>query len=406
MSVDSLPSTQPLVAACISLASAALFTGVDTALTSLSAARLAALAQRCPQRYRKVVSATMEQREHVQARFLSWRVMSVASAAAWYGYWLSTLTPDVLWIAAIGGMLILTLTLHLASSIGQGRADSIVPLALLVLKPFEWLVAPLAWLLHGLATMVYPSRHHKSNPRVTETEMEMMVAQGQRSGVFEHEPATMMRNLLDFSELSARDAMIPRTQMVAIRLDTALEKVLETIIESGHSRYPVYREDVDDLCGLLYAKDLFQLIVAGGPSNRAGDSAPPSVRATALADIVRPNVRLVPESKQLAELLAEMRQDRQHLVVVVDEFGGTSGIVTLEDVLEEIVGDIRDEYDSLDKPIVELGRGRVMADAAMPLAHLSTYLGADLDPDERYDSLGGMLTSKLGRVPLPGTSVG
>jgi CBS domain containing-hemolysin-like protein len=218
--------------------------------------------------------------------------------------------------------------------------------------------------------------------------------------------------VLEFTELSARDAMVPRTKVIGIRLGTSLSEILKTVTESGHSRYPVYREDMDDVFGLLYAKDLFRVMknTWRPPPNEDGSDPPPpeavpSHSESRLLDIVREPVKFVSESQPLSTLLREMRQDREHIAVVVDEFGGTSGIVTLEDVLEEIVGDIQDEHDYEEAPIVDLGQGRLICEATVLVSELSAYLGRDLDPEERYDSLGGMLTDKLGRVPEIGTSM-
>jgi CBS domain containing-hemolysin-like protein len=247
-----------------------------------------------------------------------------------------------------------------------------------------------------------------SDPKITEAEVEIIVEQGEADGTIEHKDAELMRNVLDFSDLVARDAMIPRKKVIGIKSDTPLDEVLLTVTESGHSRYPVYRHDLDDIFGLLYAKDLFRIVRRSWrppPANGAEDAERPSQRSARMLDIVREPVKFVSESQPLPALLQQMRQDRQHIAVVVDEYGGTSGVVTLEDVLEEIVGDIQDEYDHEEVPIVDLGQGRLIANASVLVSELSAYLGQELDPDERYDSLAGMLTEKIGSVPPEGTTV-
>jgi CBS domain containing-hemolysin-like protein len=189
--------------------------------------------------------------------------------------------------------------------------------------------------------------------------------------------------------------MIPRTKVDAVEAGTPLEKVLEIVTESGHSRYPVYKDQIDNVVGLLYAKDLFKVLEERRLKN------------TSLREILRAPANFVAESQPLSSLLRDMKGRRQHLAVVVDEFGGVSGIVTLEDVLEEIVGDIRDEHDEGEESaaIQDLGDGRLVADAEVSMSDLSAYLGAEIDHDGEYESLGGMLTQHLGKVPEVGTAV-
>jgi len=190
--------------------------------------------------------------------------------------------------------------------------------------------------------------------------------------------------------------MVPRSKVEGIDIVTPLERVLQIVTESGHSRYPVYRDQIDNVAGLLYAKDLFKVLEEHRLKN------------TALKEIIRHPANFVAESQPLSSLLKEMRARREHLAIVVDEFGGVSGIVTLEDVLEEIVGDIRDEHDEEEAAAIEdLGDGRLVADATVSLRELCAYLGTDLGDEALVDgeSLGGMLMDHLGKVPAVGTAV-
>ena len=288
---------------------------------------------------------------------------------------------------------------------GRRGADSLVPILLLVLRPLELLLAPLALFTQLVGRFATP--FWRPNPRVTEAEVEIMVDHGEQSGVLEEEHAELLRNVLEFEDLCARDAMIPRSRVTAIKVDTPIAAVLRTITETGHSRYPVYREEIDDVFGLIYAKDLFRVVGdSWRPPPVDGEPLARSVsRATRLLDIVRQPIRVVSESQPLSVILKEMRQQREHLAIVVDEFGGFAGIVTLEDILEEIVGDIRDESDALDAPIVETIEGLLDVDASILVQELSAYLGVTLDPNEQHDTLGGLLVDTLGQVPTRGTTV-
>jgi CBS domain containing-hemolysin-like protein len=414
---------------------AGVFVCADTALTSLSAARLGALAKESGPRYRRALERVVAHRSTVQSRYLAWRVISVCGAAGCMALWQYQLPLDGLRHGAVsfGLLLAIAIVIEVSSAIGRQAADWLVPAIALFLGPLELAMAPLAFVTSGFARLA--STRKKGDPRITGTEVEIILDEGARTGMLEQEPAELMRNVLGFSELTARDAMVPRTRVTAIKIDTPIEQVLQTITDTGHSRYPVYREDMDDIFGLLCAKDLFRVLrqswrplapepgdeeseqpleAARGKAERrrsaatpssAPDSDTPSQRSARLLDIVQEPVRFVSETQPLAALLAEMRLDRQHLAVVVDQYGGTSGIVTLEDILEEIVGDIQDEHDGEEAPIVHDDKGRLIADAAVPISDLSAYLGSELDPEGQYESLGGMLTEMTGEVPPVGTTI-
>jgi CBS domain containing-hemolysin-like protein len=201
--------------------------------------------------------------------------------------------------------------------------------------------------------------------------------------------------------------MVPRTRVVSLPARLPIERAFAIVSESGHSRFPVHGDDPDEVIGLLRAKDLFRVlgpVVAIGAAEQ-GQAAPGPTDIT-VGDLARSPVKVVYESQPLSVVLQEMRQGRHHLAIVVNEFGAFIGIVTLEDVVEEIVGEIRDEHDAEEAPIVELGDGRLVADATVLLSDLSAYLGTSLDQEDAMaDSLGGMITEQLGRVPTTGTSL-
>jgi putative hemolysin len=186
--------------------------------------------------------------------------------------------------------------------------------------------------------------------------------------------------------------MVPRRHILGIELGTSLTDVVAFVAAEKHSRYPVYRGNIDNIVGLLCAKDLFAVVRDG----RLG--------STKLADVMRSSVLFVSESQSAAKILQDMRSRRLHVTVVSDEFGGTAGLVTLEDVIEEIVGDIRDEHD-IDAPIQRIGDGRIVADASVALGDLATALGKPFPDDGDFESLGGLIVSRAGRVPKVGATV-
>jgi CBS domain containing-hemolysin-like protein len=273
-------------------------------------------------------------------------------------------------------------------------------LLLQYLRPIELLVVPIARPLSMVGKLVGKSvvRHRSEPPppRVTETEVEIIVNEGEQNGSLDHDQSEMIRNVLDFRTLTAGEVMVPRTRVRAIDIDTPPGELLSLIQEAGHSRYPVYRERVDNVVGILHAKDLLGYIAEND-----------SLDSLVLEKILRTPVAFVPDMQSASSVLKDMRAGRHHLAIVVDEFGSVLGIVTLEDLVEEIVGDIRDEYDGIEEPaIVELEDGRLLVDASISISDLSRYLGAELPESSDYHSLGGFIVDRLGRVPRVGAKVG
>lgn len=358
----------------------------DVACATLSEARLQALAETNP-RFRRL----FEHKTRIQARWLTSRVIALAIVAASIADW--TAGPMRLLYAGAGTFLLYGVLAEVLGSIARKRPEPMVMFALRVLRPTEWaafvLADPIAILGNWVATKV-PNSQTSDAARVTETEVALVVSAGERSGLIGNEPAEMIRNMLEFKDLTVRDVMVPRKRVSAVELSTPIKDALQLVAADGHSRYPVFRDTLDNIVGLLYAKDLFALI------NRTGDMG-------TLEDLIRKPVLVVVEFQSALSVLREMRSRRQHLAVVSDEFGGTEGIVTLEDILEEIVGEIRDEYDT-DAVIHELGEGRFLVDAAIPIADIEAHLDTSFGNDQ-VDSLAGLLLDKTGHVPEVGTSV-
>lgn len=216
-------------------------------------------------------------------------------------------------------------------------------------------------------------------------ELEELLQEACNEGVLDSDALAMMQGALEVSEMQARDAMVPRSQMVVVPANESLDSFLPRIIESGHSRFPVVGEDKDEIIGMLLAKDLLPHLASG-----AG--------AFDLSTAIRPVV-LIPESKRLNMLLRDFRVSRNHMAIVVDEYGGVSGLITIEDVLEEIVGDIDDEYDEQEEAlVVPLGPGQYQVQALTPVDELNEVIGSEFD-DEDYGTIGGLLMARFGRVP-------
>jgi magnesium and cobalt transporter len=214
----------------------------------------------------------------------------------------------------------------------------------------------------------------------------------QAAGLLTADTLSMIEGAIAVSDLQVGDVMVPRGQMVAIALDSSPAEALQVVVDSGHSRFPVHGDDRDEIVGILLAKDLLRGYALGA--------------APELSSLLRPAV-LIPESKRLNVLLKEFRQSRNHMAIVVDEFGGVAGLVTIEDLLEQIVGDIDDEHDDApaeDEHVEQTGQGCYEVEALMPIAEFNERFGAELSDDE-YDTIGGLFIAALGHVPEIGETL-
>jgi len=229
-----------------------------------------------------------------------------------------------------------------------------------------------------------------SEPRNRE-ELKQLINESCEKGILDTEVVTMIEGALAVSEMQVRDAMVPRSHMVVIPLDSPLDEFLPLILESGHSRFPVIGEDRDEVEGILLAKDLLR--------HYAENNGPLNIRELLRSAVV------IPESKRLNMLLKDFRASRNHMAIVVDEYGGVSGLITIEDVLEEIVGEIDDEHDEEEEAAIKpLGKSRFQVNALTEIEDFNDSFECDFG-DEDYGTVGGLLLAEFGRVPERGDEV-
>ncbi|ALN79847.1 MULTISPECIES: HlyC/CorC family transporter [Lysobacter] len=217
-----------------------------------------------------------------------------------------------------------------------------------------------------------------------------LLRDAQSDGLIAADTLHMMEGAIAVSDLTVGDVMIPRSQMIALPAEAKFLDLMKMVVESGHSRFPVHGEDKDEILGILLAKDLLRGVVA--------DNGPGTIH-----ELLRPAV-LIPESKRLDVLLREFRQSRNHMAIVIDEHGGVAGLLTIEDVLEQIVGEIDDEHDDAEDPnalIAAQADGQYVVDALTPIDDFNERFGADFDDDE-YDTIGGLVTAAIGHLPEAG----
>lgn len=267
--------------------------------------------------------------------------------------------------------------------------------ALRILRPFYYFFYPLTWVLvhftSGISRLVGDG---KRAPPVTAAEIDYLIGLGSQLGAIDGVKRELLTSVLEFSDLLTKEIMVPRTQVVALDASEPVEDTIAAVEDSEHSRIPVFRENIDTIIGILYVKDLLRFYQRGG-ADRAGFD---------LTKMVRPAF-FVPEVMKVSRLMTEMQRRRMHMAIVVDEFGGTSGIVTLEDVLEEIVGEIHDEHDAQKDPLQRMSDGKLLAEAGVFLREVEEVLGIEFPEDGDYETLGGFLTATAGQVPPPGSLV-
>ena len=268
-------------------------------------------------------------------------------------------------------------------------AMAVAPIVNLLSVVFYPLVRVLILISNGVIR-IFGGKTIKEGPFVTEGDIKALVSEAEEQDVIEEEEKKLIHSIFEFGDTLVREVMIPRTDMIMLSEDAGLEEVLEIILGSGFSRIPVYREDFDHIVGVLYAKDLL-------PYLKRGES---DVRPR---EFIR-EAHFIPETKRVSELLTEMRNLTIHMAIVLDEYGGTAGLVTIEDLLEEIVGEIFDEYDSAMELYESLGDGRYTFDARISIDDLNDLLCTDL-PAHEWDTLGGLMYNLMGKIPKQGESV-
>ncbi|BBY76505.1 membrane protein [Mycolicibacterium parafortuitum] len=280
-------------------------------------------------------------------------------------------------------------------TVGRQNAYTIALVTALPLQAISVVLTPISRLLVLVGNALTPGRGFRNGPFASEIELREVVDLAQQRGVVADDERRMIQSVFELGDTPAREVMVPRTEMVWIESDKTAGQATSLAVRSGHSRIPVIGENVDDIVGVVYLKDLVQKTYY---SNNAG-------RGTAVSAVMRKPV-FVPDSKPLDTLLSEMQRDRVHMVLLVDEYGAIAGLVTIEDVLEEIVGEIADEYDTDEvAPVEDLGDGRYRVSARLPIEDLSELYDIQFDETLDVDTVGGLVALELGRVPLPGAEV-
>jgi len=293
-------------------------------------------------------------------------------------------------VAAVFTLLYFVIVEAMSKTFGVLHSDR----AALAVAPLVWflgriLAAPTRALI-GLANVLLPGRGLKQGPFVSEADLRSMAEVGHEEGSIDLEEKDLIHSIFEFGDTIVREVMVPRPDVTAIEGDRTLRDVQALVLEHGYSRIPVYQDDLDDVVGIVFAKDVLKALHQG-------------THDMPLRDIVR-QAHFVPEQKKVADLLREMQRQKFHIALVTDEYGSVSGLVTLEDLLEELVGEITDEYDREEPEVVEVGDGTFRVDGKVAIDEVNELLDVQL-PDEEWDTVGGLMLGLLGAIPDEGQEV-
>jgi CBS domain containing-hemolysin-like protein len=350
---------------------------------------------------RQVLRITSDPPRFIAAMQLGVTISSLAIGALgeqvlarWFDHWLATA------LAVVVALLIVTyLHVVVGELVPKGIALSYPErTALAVATPvrvFFTVFKPLIWLLQESTALILralglqePGAEHEAH---SEAELRMLLSSAAEQGEIEHEEQEMVYKVFDFADKEVADVMVPRPDVVAISIDLPPTEALQAVLQSPYTRYPMYRDSLDDVVGILHVRDLIEAMYDRG------------IESVDLEQLVRP-AYMVPETKDLAALLTEFRRTNQHLAVVIDEYGSVEGIVTLEDLLEEIVGEIEDEFDLPDETVERIDENTIRIDGTFPIDDFNEEFEVDL-PIEDYHTIAGFVFGQLGRGAEPGDEV-
>ncbi|MGH3635600.1 hemolysin family protein [Mycobacterium sp.] len=385
-----------LLGAIVLICLGGLFAATDAAISTVSMARVAELVRDQRPGGRRLAQVMTDRPGYLNLVVLLRITCEITATALLVVFFRHNLTLDWGLFAAAAIMVVTSFVVIGVGprTLGRQNAYSIALVAAFPLQVISWLLMPISRVLVVVGNALTPGRGFRNGPFASEIELREVVDLAQQRGVVAADEGRMIQSVFELGDTPAREVMVPRTEMIWIESGKSAGQAASLAVRSGHSRIPVVGENVDDILGVVYLKDLVQQTYY---STNGG-------RDTTVSQLMRPAV-FVPDSKPLDALLREMQRDRYHMALLVDEYGAIAGLVTIEDVLEEIVGEIADEYDQAETaPVEDLGSNRFRVSARLPIEDLGELYGVQFD-DLDVDTVGGLLALELGRVPLPGAEV-
>lgn len=389
---EDLPESIYLLAALLCLS--AFFSASESAITAVRRSKLLSLAESFPKRKKALDWLVEDTHRPLTVTLISNNLVNIAASSVATSIAVAFFGDKGIFLAIIAmTVLIVVFGEILPKSIAIVHADRMVLLASPLLRALSMPLSPVVWGLVGMVRAIGRAFDIEMNPHrvtITREEIEQMIKAGEASGSLEADEERMIRGVIEFEETRVYEIMVPRTDMVAISSTTPIAQAARTFCECGHSRLPVYEADTDHIVGILHVKDILESLASG----RVDDPVSYFMRESLF----------VPESAKISEVFDTMRTKKVHMAIVVDEYGGTAGLVTLEDLLEEIVGEIQDEYDEENLPVVKESENSYLVEGQLNLGDLSEYLGYPFESEEA-DSVAGFVLALAGRFLEPGEEV-
>ncbi|MGB8649649.1 MAG: hemolysin family protein [Mycobacteriales bacterium] len=391
--MTSFSQVVPLVVAAAFVVVAAVLAGAEVALSRISRVRVEELVSDGRSGGRRLEALLAEGPRSLNLLLLLRLVCEIAAVGIVTAYCIDRLEDS---LAVLVAVLAMTLVSYVfigvaPRTLGRQHAERVALVAAAPVTVLTKVFGPLPSLLILVGNALTPGKGFREGPFASEAELRDLVERAQQRGVVEAAERDMIESVFELGDTIVREVMVPRTDIVAIERHKTVKQALNLLLRSGFSRVPVVGDNADDVVGLAYLKDLVKKERAEGGGSVKVD------------EVMRPAV-FVPDSKPVDELLREMQESLGHIAVVVDEYGGTAGLVTLEDIVEEVVGEITDEFDRESPPVERLPDGSCRVTARLPVEDLEELYGVTL-PHEDVDTVGGLMAMLLGRVPIPGATV-
>ena len=396
--MDTDGSITQLIFLAVLIFLSALFSSAETAFLSTNKIRLRNLQEEGEKKADLVLFMLDNQNKLISALLVGNNIVNIGSSAL-----ATKMATEAFGNAGVGiatGIMTLLVLVfgevipkNLAAAHAETWAMFIAPFIRLV----SFVLTPVVFLLTKLSDFVvhFSKSDDEEDPTITEDEFKILVNVGQEEGVLDESESEMINSIFEFDETVVKAIMVPRIDIVAVDVEDSINEALRIIVDGGHSRIPAYEESIDNIVGILYAKDIFAHLDADFDTMK-------------VKELLRP-AYYIPETKKVSDLLNELRLKKVHMAIILDEYGGTNGLVTIEDLIEEIIGDIQDEYDVEDDLIVMHGEDHLVADARAPIGDVEDAFDVELDEeileDSEADTIGGLAFEHLGGIPAVGDDV-
>jgi CBS domain containing-hemolysin-like protein len=386
-----------IILAIFLLILAGFLAGSEAALNSVSRIAVEAIAERSARRASLVGKIIKDPARYLNVVLLVRKAAELTATVIVAEAFISELENNVL--AGVYAVILMVVLSYVVVGVGPRTLAKQHPMKWIVPASYaSWILAkilgPVTVILIALGNAITPGKGFRKGPFSNEAELRDLVDQAHESGLVEESEHEMIHSVFELGDTIVRELMIPRTEMVWIEGSKNLRQALSLFLRSGYSRIPVAGEDIDSIVGIAYIKDVVRRV----------HDHPKSESSETILEHVR-EASFVPESKNAAELLREMQRNQIHLAIVVDEYGGTAGIITIEDILEEIVGEIADEYDDSGEEFALIDESSARISSRMHIEDLADKLQIEIDESDDIDTIGGYMAKVLGRVPIPGSRI-